>query len=640
MKVEGLGAFRLSVNDTPLTKAINVFEQVQIQCGYGLSFPVMRIVLRDQHNYFVGPLALVDGTKITVGFGKDPESVIEYEFLVFSVNITHDNQPGSIFTVYAVLNIPSLIFGAEFFKLQGTSTDALEELFSKHNFDYSAVHKANDPQKWISCGDSPINFMNKVTTHAYANKKSCFVTAIDFDKAYTVDIAQQLAKESQFEIYYDAPVDETKPYIVTTELKPESHSSLLNSMSNYGQTHYQHTLDGEELKLDKINPSVVNSLPINAEIKSQIEMAAMTYGTGFDSGHGEGLVSNCHDNYYQARYQNLRMLGLMTQGVKFSCRVLTNLPLFSVANVNHGAVLNGGPEADSSIAGKYLVVGKTIVLVNTQFLEVYELARFFITETGNTKTVASSNSSSAIQPETDLFNPGTTPQQQSNLTATGNKPKSIGSSVLDSKNAINTQPNPNIAQSFADAKSSFDNLVDEVNAIEKNVADSFLEKSESWAFPELVNKYGTAADKLDAIVSEVNSAISKLDACKQLSKLEGLSVDIAMNAGDQLIGALRDREGQLNTALGRIEAKVNNILESGELGSSNLDLASVSANCKQRSEALKTAAISDKVQDACLQNRDVDKLNVPVLKMVRKLAEVVDDIQNMLCALGGDNADS
>ena len=113
-----------------------------------------------------------------------------------------------------------------------------------------------------------------------------------------------------------------------------------------------------------------------------------------------------------------------------------------------------------------------------------------------------------------------------------------------------------------------------------------------------------------------------------------------MNAGDQLVGALRDREGQLNTALGRVEAKVNNILESGELGSSNLDLASVSANCKQRSEALKTAAISDKVQDACLQNRDVDKLNVPVLKMVRKLAEVVDDIQNMLCALGGDNADS
>lgn len=640
MKIEGLGAFGISVNDQPLDRAINVFEQVQVQSGYGLSFPVMRIVLRDQHNYFVGPLALVDGTKITVGFGQDPKSVKNYEFLVFSTNISHDNQPGSIFTVYAVLNAPSLLFSAEFFKHQGTSTEALKALFEKHNFKYEAIHDARDPQLWVGCGESPLSLLQKITTHAYSGDKSCFTTAIDFDAAYTIDIDKQLQKEAQLDVYYDAPVNPDKPYIVTTEIKPESRSSLFNSMSNYGQTHYQHSMGGDELKFDKISPSVINSLPINADIKGELEMAAMTYGSGFDSGHGEGMKSNCHDNYYKARYQNLRVLGLMNQCVKFSNRAFINLPLFAIVNVNHGAVLNAGVEADSSIAGKYLIVGKTITLVGTQFLEVYELARFFITETGNTNTVSSANSSSPIQPETDLNNPGSQAKPATNLTATGNKPKSMGSSVLDKADAINTQANPNIPQGFDQEKSVFDELVDEVNRIEEDVSKSFLEKGESWAFPELVNKYGATADKLEALVGEVSSAIEKLDACKQLSKLEGLSVNIAMNAGDQLVKALRDREGQLNTALGKAASKINGVLESGEIGSSNLDLATVSANCKQRSEALKTAAVSDKVQDACLQNRDIDKLNVPVLNMVRKLSQVVDDIQNMLCALGDDNADS
>tara|TARA_Y100001963_G_scaffold158990_1_gene260730 strand:- start:6738 stop:8618 length:1881 start_codon:yes stop_codon:yes gene_type:complete len=625
MKIKGLGVFGIKVNDTPLNQALNVFEQVQIQCGYGMSFPVMRLVVRDQHNIFVGSLALVDGTKISVTFGKDAEESDTYTFCVFSSDITHDSQPGSIFTVYAVLAVPELLYGALFFKHDGTSTSALSKLFDESDFPYQAVHESDDSQLWTSCGGSALSFINDTTLHSYSNDQSCFYTAIDFDQATTVDIFKQLEKEAQLDVYYNAPVESSKPYLVTSEIKPESRSSLLNSMSNYGHSHYQHSLGGQPLKLDKISPNLSESLPINADIKSKLQMAALTYGSGFDSGSGEGIVSNVHANYYKARYQNLRYLGLMSQGVRFSNRSYVNLPLFCVPNIHHGAIL-GKAERDDAIAGKYLVVGKTITLVGTQFLEVYDAARFFLTETGNTRTVASS--ASAI-PTEDFNSSQDTPA--TNLTHTGNKAPSVVQSVLDKELILETQINPVLPQ---DPASVFDKLVSDLNEVLDTVENNIQANAEAWSFPELAKKYGVPSDMLENITRELLSAANKLDACKPLTSLESLTVQISFAKTDQLMKALHDRQGALNTALGRMETMVNDFLEKAEIDISSTDYQSPETDCSMLRDKLASAAVQDKLQDACTFNRDIAKINVPVLKLSRKLSQFSADFEKTICLLG------
>ena len=657
MNVEDLGVFELKVNGASISAGLNVFREGIIQAGYGLPVATGKFVFTDHHGALVGDQALNDGTKIEVLLGQTPEDSVNYTFSVYSINSYEDNG-ANVQEAYCMLDVPALTIGAFRDMYDDTSSGVVEAIAGEVGLEFDGPDSTDDSMVWINCGSTRLQFIEQTCLRSYASDKSCISHAVDFDAIRMKDLFSQFSKEPEYSLYYSINIEDSDPGIKATmdESKPSSRNGFYNQATNYGHTHWQHSLSGEPIKLDKIDPVVLgDGLPINSDIKSQLEASAFTVGAGFDTGSGDLPGANVHENYYQARYQNLRFLSLFTEGITTLSRKFLNIPLFTLVRYVHGSVRDGDSAESKKNTGNYIVGGKTLILRGKHYAELYDLYRPFVNETGNTPTVGggggdsaaapSSNSSSSSSPKPQISreaDPDAAPTIDNSVnspvakatTATGNKPSIKQPSIIDKANDVNKEINSSIAGVTAKGDSLFDETAEKLNKNADAAEKKLKDLGDSLGADFLAEKYGAGYDKADALMNEFQGARAQMDICKKLSELETLAVDFTLKNKDKVLAVISEREGALQSALDENLGEINSLIAKGGVPDSYLTAPSTKAKCNEETTDELNKAINDALPNKCMDKRDIDKLNGPNLNLAQKLRKLQKQLEDLLCALG------
>lgn len=668
MNVEGLAYFEVAVNGDTLDGARNLFEEVLIQSGVGLPAPVARITFGDIDGRLSGPFALVDGAIIKLKFGPNDEEYKEIEFLVFS-NDEYVQAGATKFQAFCILNKPNYLFESSFDKKKGKSVDAIKDIFGKAGIEYETDLSTDDSQMWNNCGETKRDFIKHVTTHSFVDDKSCILTVVDFDKAYTKDLFKIFDEEplANFVFQVDAGDGEA---IILNECRTSSRSGFLNATTNYGQYHQQHSLAGDVISFDKIDPVLADgaALPINTDIKGSLTNASHSIGNFFDSGSGDLPGANLHENYFKAKYQNLRYYSLFSEGLEVLSPVFLDPPLLSVYDIQHGEIRDSGPTLDEIHSGKYILVNKMLVLRGTKYGERYEFMRYFLTEEGNTPVVAgapesaptSSDSAQAqaqgeqVSAPTTIVPEGVEPPETPAVTTpevptteTGNKIPEKTDSVVDKKDKMQDQVNDNVksnkdsvnkelADATGKAQSNFDKTAEDFDKKLDDLESDFKEEAEALGFDEeFQDKYGKKYDKLDAAMGEFQSALYKFDMCRMLNNLEALAIKAILPIAPSIVDMLNGRLDKINDTLNGMYDDIDKLIENGDIDSESLNTDKHGLDCSgEKAKLLDEAAVSDKVKPACLDDRDNERLNRSIIKLLKKEKDINEMLKDLLCSMG------
>lgn len=627
--------FSFKLNGNELKGAQNIFSKVTILHGFGLTIPQMQLVLNDMHGYLTGDLAVNDGTRIEVTLGKNPDTSKTAKFVV--VGIKHGNdENGNLLYINCLLDAPKFNFEAARDIKNGSSIEALKYVAERGGLKHKTDVSTSDTMRWINCGEPRSQFVQRITRHCYNGAQSCVYTCPNiYAELMTFDLFKLLEKEpvATFCYSFDEDSKDIKgSAILVEEVRPVTISGVFNSWTNFGHVHDQHTMKGNKpLDFVKANPVVMgDGLPLNQDLKSEIEGSQISWGAFFDVGtSAECSAFNLHGKFYDADYLNTRHLALFTEGLKISIDTFTDLSLYDTVQYTQTDNLDGGDVPNQRYDGKYLIGGQAIVIQGHHYIEVLDLYRSFVAESGKNNLVGGgansavdgqipSNAGGGLE-EDGMMNGGNVSVDD----ATANKFEDKVSSVTD-KDAFGEQ-------SLSDKLSS---MGDKFSGQLDDLKNKFKETSQDFSFDSLVDKYGSDADFLDALMSEFSGAKALLDLCRSLGDLELASLEFAKLNAPSIFDALEERLDWINDLMSGMEGDINDLIGSGELDGESLKDAHANLECLDYINNALEDAVNGLLPDACLPNLIFDNIKLPQLEL-GQIADKIDKfLEDLLCSIG------
>lgn len=656
--IENKVYFTLKINDTPVSPSWNLFRKLLILNGFGLSAPQLQLTLNDMHGYLTGDLAVNDGTKITVTVGKKEDLARDIDFVVFGIK-HHNEGNANLIVLNCIIDAPKYLMEAGKDVKKGSSIDALKDIAGKSGLKHVTDLSTQDTMTWLNCGEPRHIYAQRITEHAWNGNQSCVVTTTNiYKELMTFDLFECLGKDPKVTFCYsfdDNSKDVEGSPITVMEVCPVTISGAMNSWTNYGHSFSQHSLSGKDLNYEKANPLVMgDGLPLNKDLKSELEGSQLGWGSFFDVGcDGDVSAYNLHKNYYEAEYLNTRHRALFTEGLRVSIDAFTELKLFDTVKYTQTDNLDDMDQVNQRYIGKYVVGGQAIVIEGHHYVEVLDLYRSFVEESGKTNIVGSSNSSgtgSAPDPVGGQVPVNTGGQAENmlpplddggqsvssmggadvptpNSTSTDNKFKPQVDSVTDKANAIKDQAK-------SKSKPPIDITAAKFEDIKKDVDDRFKKAGDAYKTPELLEKYGEDADFLDSVMREFSRAKDLLSMCSLLGDCELVSLEIAKLKTPAILDELESRAEFLENKMGEMDNMINELIKNGNLPNSFLDAPSTSLDCLDLGESVLDGFMNDNLPDKCFDSITWDKLVVPKLELSQLLDKIKDFIRDLLCTLG------
>jgi hypothetical protein len=228
---------------------------------------------------------------------------------------------------------------------------------------------SSDTQVWLRTNEKGIDFITDTAHHAWANKTSCFVTAIlASGKLREYNVTQRSGQGGQW-LFVNKYAENYNP--ASNEIlfddalvSFETVSGTLNSIAGYGVDYGEYDLDGgfHELNVD------LSWLPAGAMSAARNMMGSQRSTTcPYKS-------DNQHDNYNLAGAQNLIFKSLYSSLVKITTRYPRNAQLLdSVTLEPHSLPLFDG--ILTPWAGAYFVSGVNTLINQTTVAKMYTLIR-------------------------------------------------------------------------------------------------------------------------------------------------------------------------------------------------------------------------------------------------------------------------
>lgn len=626
------------INDEPIPYAENLFAGMAIYYGFGFSVPAAVLTLNDTKNILTGKLALTDGTKITLSFGKrDFNRKVDLEFLNKN---TQPSSTGVIFKCTCLLAVPKYSFGAQSEVYNGTSVDALRELCTKAGLKFESEETTDDKMKWLGAGISRAQFAAKIAAYSYKGDQSVMAAIVDIDKTYHyVDMMKAATQEPEYTIF-DGVVGESRTADNKTFLavayQPMAPTGLLNALANYGTASVQTRMSGDLDTYDKISaPVMEDGVAISQEKHESFKYARMNSSAYFDSGVGDIGASNGHKRYYESKYRNQRMLALFNQAVRVQLDTQVSIPVFSTVEFKAMRMLGTDLVLNQADSGVYVVGNVTLVANGPHYSELYTLYRHHVTESGNTATLGSKNQKpSSGKPEfegardsvaqfSDIDNTkAIASQQNTNLKAAVNNLNS-NRPFLDTFNPLDTDNQSVLDTYVSDSMSKIDSLEQE-----------FLAESGTLGLDDLRSKYGNTYDMLAAVMLEFASAKSTLEQCGKLLPLQKLALDfVRLNIGP-LLRMVESRLGKIEGLSALLLAALNALVANGDINGGYLTAPSLFTNCKQFKTDHLNAAIAERFPDKCLDNYSLDRLRSPNTRLDRLRRLLNRFLRDLLCLIG------
>lgn len=652
--------FSMQINETDLPANVNIFKEVVIIHGIGCPIPQMQLTLVDRHALLTGDLAINDGTRIQVSIGKTEQLARDIEFVVIGIKHYNENN-GNGMIISCLLNVPNFYTEAGRDFTNGSSIDALSDLAGKAGLQQVTDLSTSDKMNWLNCGEPRHIYAQRITDHSYNGKQSAVKTVTSiYKELITQDMFEKLQEDPVatflYSYDYDTQDKEGAP-LAAMEVRPVTISGALNSWTNYGHSHDQHSLSGKDLSFTEANPVVLgDGLPLNKDVKGQVEGSQISWGGGFDVGcDGDVNSFNLHKNYYEAAYTNQRHLSLFTEGLKICTETFTDLELFQTVKYIQTDELDDSDMINPRYEGKYLVGGQTLMIRGHHYVEVLDLYRSFIEEAGDTKVVGGSGSGSSGSAGGGVGGGGTgggglgdidgqIPQNGSgdgeslddikdsigNETNTGNKPTDSVPSYKDKIDKdTGQQPNFDVSEGspIDTVGNKFDKIVDDAEKI-------FKESGSKYKSPEFVKKYGENGDFLDSLMKEFSRAKDLLDMCKLLGGLELFALKKIKLELPQILKDLEERANWLDKQMADMDRMINDLIRRGELPKTFVSAPKGKLDCMQHTTNSINDAIEDKLPDMCVDRLVWDRLNLPKLKLGQLLKRINDFLRDLLCNLG------
>lgn len=636
--VKGTANVSLKINNKPLPPVANFITDIQIITGFGELAPTAVITFQDQQNLLTGPMALNDGTVITLQFGQSKTSR-SVELSVVKVVPLHTSF-SIMYTVTLILNKPHYLYGANSEAYRGTSMETLQKVCDKVGLSLDVNISTKDNMVWRSVNRSKALFVRDIVEHSYIDDKSAIASSISIDDRLIVrDLFKEIQAKPKYKIYSGSvpPSEVGKDNVfVATEVKPISVTGLTNLLGNYGSNRVRRDSGGELKQVSTIKPPLIkDGLPINQTIHESMQYARMEQ-THFDPGVGAIGGSNAHEKYYEASYQNTRGLNLFNQALRVLIEVETPLELFDIVDYTFTDVIGVEERVDTTHSGVYIVGNISYVIKGHHYAEIITLYRCYLSDSGNTPAIGSKNqvassgkptNNAADNSSVNYKDPknavGLSQQLSNKIKTSTNDISATQASLSDQFTEIANKP-----KSAADAY--IDSAIDQINQLE----DRFMQESNSMGIPSMQEKYGAGKDALYNLMNEFGSAKSALEDCGKLNPFQSMSLNFAkINAG-KLLRAITSRLDRLDALDGGLLATLNDLISKGDINGSLIREPSLSTSCKQLQTDHLNAAIKDRFPDKCIDKYQLDRLRIPsslLRKLRRKLERMLRDI---LCLIG------
>jgi hypothetical protein len=652
IQIENGVLIEIQIGGQPIPPSHNVFKELMLYSGFGHTIPMAKLVILDMHNQFSsGEQNLVDGTKVSITIGKNVEETepVTYDMLVFGKVQTGNAPQGYSRTAILIPDKPSYIIEAQREAIDGTSVTAIEQILGQHDLQMdSGELQVQDNMTWRNVGMTHVQHIEQILAHAYSGDQTCVKGCLDWDGTfYMRDLFTQLQQEPVATMFNVQLAEQVDNPIYVYDSRPDSTSGLFNALTNYGHAHQQHSLSGERIHLDEANPVVLgDGLALNEDIKNSIEFTTITSGGWFDSGTKPLGGFNMHEHYYDAAYLNTRHLSLFTESVRVITDRFRNLDLFAPIDYRHDQQHGEEDVSNSAYSGKYLITSKVIVIRESNYAEIYELTRSYITNPGTTPLVASSVSSQT-PPKTNPPAPTTVdpadPTNERQVAQTPNPSIRTNDTAITEDQQLQRDLGEFDEARDAEgdnARSPLDSFIEDTKRNIDETLDSWRAQGEQFATENIVDKYGEGRDYLEAMGREFQSAIQKLeDLCNELLPSELDSLNIFGPQLGSIIGLLAGRVSDIDRLLADFENGLNGLIANGDIPNTFLNNPRLDTSCAQLDQIIRerTREANAAIPQNCLDRLALARLFLPQNDLARRLRDLERLINDMLCAQGNDD---
>lgn len=604
--ISGQHILSIKINGQDLPNLRSAVVEVIIN-NVVLGVPSCKLVLNDMQGVFTGPLAIVDGTKITITRGKHIGSLRTSTFSAIGTRGGGSAGGNNTRIVIGLLDLPEFFYDSRPYVKQGTSLDVLADIAKRAGLEFATnIKSVDDSMRWMSFNASPRQFIETLEKRMFMPEGGYVQTFVTEDKRLIVDdLLARMDEEPIATFVFDYPPDAGSSAILLTEFKDKSVSGHYNANVGYGHRTLATNDEGKVESYSKGTVKAQGAVNVNASRRESIAGTNTVHESHMPV--TKGASANVHRNWVKAYDNWKRQFALfseysrgMAQGTLYSLE-----PLRPVM-IKVGSISGKGAKLREDVSGKWLYVGYTERIGSSGIFTAPLFNRNFVGTTGNTQLAdGEAGKNAAITPTPSVADPVRPPQIDDNV-----RQAKDGMTALDSMVEKQSKAVEDLVAGFADNAAQAINL------------------------PELASKYGAAADKLNALMSEFSMATMANRLCSMLSPLEKLSLDFSLKDPGAILRMLDSRLGSIEDMMGMFASDINGLIANGDIPDTYRDLPTLNAPCAANKISEMTDAMEDKFGSKCLSALTLDKLHGPSLDLESLYAKYEQYMRKFLCAMG------
>jgi hypothetical protein len=278
-----------------------------------------------------------------------------------------------------LLDHPNYVLGTTYNSYNSSSYNVAQQIARDCGFDFDG-DQTNDSQVWLNYGLSRAKFLREVTTHAWSDSESAFISVVNRDsKLMYYNISKRRKGPSKWTFQSvsslkQVPNDrEDVIYIPETEATAEFGSDFMNVTSGYGiaQRYYDFTEGDEKFE----SPNDYKSFTRHSMISKNIKATRFVYG--------DINVGNFHKKFNLAKIQGFKFRSAYSTSLSLLSPVPKSVNLLDRASFTYLDRPNA--RLGSVLDGIYFVDRITHSITPTTYLVNYGLVREGINSSSSIK---------------------------------------------------------------------------------------------------------------------------------------------------------------------------------------------------------------------------------------------------------------
>ena len=355
----------LKINNVELPLDIITLKSITLNSNVQFCFPTASIIFADNTRYF-DSLPILDGAVVEISSGTDYTLTNKptYNFRVFSVK-HQDTGTVVYYTIECILNAPKFI--NENFKgsYTDTSSNVIKSIAELSGLT-SVVDDTTDNQVWYGTGTRRCYYAKQITESSYLNTTSCFKLGLTLDAKLKLKNISAINLANTNNIFVQGN-KLSKDVISVLDKKESTNSGFLNNIAAYKLEGVEQTTDNFTSHTELQLPVKSTSVNINTKLNSGLSGSALkTYPVS---------SGNTHSNFYQAKYQNLRIAATFGNSLFIMFNQESQLDLFDPIKYALFENINSEVKLNNKLSGGYIITGKAIYIIAGAYYEKLQITR-------------------------------------------------------------------------------------------------------------------------------------------------------------------------------------------------------------------------------------------------------------------------